>query len=118
MEEVNSSPITKNVLFERHSVIEKEDNPSSYNIEEIFGALTFNLHKKEVCQKRVRKVKQIDGSLEEMQEDEVLFAKTEKYLVTVATVSTILTQAATHNITLLNEEEIVCITCYTQYDAY
>ena len=43
MEEVHSSPITENVSSKRNSVIQGEDNPSSYNIEEIFGAFTFNL---------------------------------------------------------------------------
>jgi hypothetical protein len=57
MEEVHSSPITKNISSERHYVVQEEDNPSSYNIEEIFGASTFNLHRKEVSWKRVRKVK-------------------------------------------------------------
>ena len=71
MEEVHSSPITEKVPFERHFVIQEEDHPLSYNIEEIYDAFTFNLHMKEVSWKRVQKVKQSDGTLEEMQEDEV-----------------------------------------------
>ena len=47
-------------------MIQEEDHPSSYNIEEIFGAFTLNFHRKEVSEKRVRKVKQSDGTLEEM----------------------------------------------------
>ena len=39
--------------FERHSVIQEEENPSGYNIKEIFEAFTFNIYKKEVSQKRV-----------------------------------------------------------------
>jgi hypothetical protein len=52
-EEVQSSPTTKKVPSERHSVIHEKENPSSYNIEEIFEAFSFNLYKKEVSQKRV-----------------------------------------------------------------
>ena len=51
--EVHISPPTENNLFERHSIIQEEEDPSSYNIEEIFEAFTFNLCKKEVSQKRV-----------------------------------------------------------------
>ena len=47
-------------------MVQEEYHPSSYNIEEIFGALTLNLHRKEFNWKRVRKVKQVDGTLEEM----------------------------------------------------
>lgn len=48
VEEVHSSPLTEKVPSERHSVVQKEEHPSSYNIEEIFGSFTFNLHIKEV----------------------------------------------------------------------
>ena len=41
-EEVHSSPNMETIPFERHSVIQEEENPSSYNIEEIFQAFTFN----------------------------------------------------------------------------
>ena len=66
MEKVHSSPITEKVPSERHYVIQEVDHPSSYNIEEIFCSFTFNFHRKEASQKRVRKVKQSDGNLEEM----------------------------------------------------
>jgi hypothetical protein len=33
LEEVHSSPVMKKILFERHSVIQEEDHPFSYNIE-------------------------------------------------------------------------------------
>ena len=66
MEEVHGSHITKNVLSERHDVVEEEDHPSSYNIKEIFGAFTFHLNRKEVSRKSVRKVKKNNGTLEEM----------------------------------------------------
>ena len=85
-------------------MVQEEDHPSSYNIKEIFGAFTFNLHKKEVSQKRVRKVKQSDGTLEEMQEDEVLFGKTYEDLVTIAIASVALTQATVDNLIVLNED--------------
>ena len=60
--EVYSSPIINKVPFERHSIVPKENHPSSYNIEEIFGSFTFNLHRIEVSRKWVRKVKQADGN--------------------------------------------------------
>ena len=85
-------------------MIHEEDHPSSYNIKEIFCAFTFNLCRKEGSRKRVRKVKQSDGNLEEMQEDEVLFEKTDEDLVTVATTSTALAQSIAHNIIVLNEK--------------
>ena len=53
LEEVHSSPVTEKIPYERHSVIHEEENPSSYNIEEIFDAFTFNLYKKEVSHKRI-----------------------------------------------------------------
>ena len=66
LEELHSSPITEKVPSKRHSSVQEEYHPSSYNIEEIFGSFTFNLCKKEVNQKRVREVKQNDGTMEEM----------------------------------------------------
>ena len=65
--------------------------------------LTFNLHRKEFSRKRVRKVKQYDGTSEEMQEDKVLFEKTDEDPVMVAIASLALTQDTTHNISVLNE---------------
>ena len=47
LEEVHSSPVMEKVPFERNLVIQEEDHPSSYNIEEIFGAFTLNLCRKE-----------------------------------------------------------------------
>jgi hypothetical protein len=66
VEEVHSSPIIENVSFERHSVVQEEYHSSIYNIEEIFGAFTFNLDRKEVSRKRIMKVKKDDETLEEM----------------------------------------------------
>ena len=85
-------------------MVPEEDHPSSYNIDEIFGALTFNLHRKEVSQKRVRKVKKDDGTSENMQEDEVSFKRTDEDHVMVATTSSSLTQATAHNVLVLNEK--------------
>ena len=73
LKEVHSSLVTEKVLSERHSVIQEEEYPSNYNIEEIFDAFTFNLYKKEVSRKKIRNVKQSDGTTKEIQEDEVLF---------------------------------------------
>lgn len=47
-EGICNSPITKKVPFERHSVVSEENHTSSYNIEEIFGSFTFNLHEKKL----------------------------------------------------------------------
>jgi hypothetical protein len=91
------------VLFERHYVIQVEDHPSIYNIKEIVCAFTFNIHRKEVSQKRVRKVKQSNGTFKDMQEVEVLFEKTDEDLVIVVIALASLTQATAHNITVLNE---------------
>ena len=33
LEEVHSSPVMENIPSERHSVIQEEEHPSSYNIE-------------------------------------------------------------------------------------
>lgn len=84
-------------------MVQEVVHPSSYNIKQIFSALTFNLHRKEVSQKRVRKVKKNGGNFEKMQEDEVLFGKTDEDPLTIATTSVSLTQATTHNISILNE---------------
>ena len=42
--------------------------------------------------------------MKDIQEDEVLFEKTDEDPVTVATTSTYLSQATTHNVTVLNEK--------------
>ena len=91
-------------MSKRHSIIQEEENPSNYNIEEIFESFTFILYKKEVSQKRVRNEKHNDGTMKEIPEDEVLFEKTNEYLVTVATTSAALSQATAHNVTVLNEK--------------
>ena len=93
-EEVHSSPTIDKNQFERNSQVQQEEeDPSSYNIDKIFEAFTFNLYKKEVSRKRVRSEKQNDGTIKEFQEDEVLFEKTDKDPITVATTSATLSNA-------------------------
>ena len=63
-EEVHSSPTTDKNRSERHSQVQQEEeDPSSYNIDEIFEAFTFNLYKKEVSRKKIRNEKKNDGTL-------------------------------------------------------
>ena len=81
-EEVHSSPTMDKSQSERHSQV--QEDPSSYKINDIFEAFTFNLYKKEVSRKRLRKEKQNDGTLKEVQEDEVLFERTDEDPITVA----------------------------------
>ena len=102
--EFHSSPSIEKNPSERHSIIQEEEDPSSYNIQEIFEAFTFNLCKKEVSKKRVRSEKQNDGNLNEIREDEVLFERTDEDLITVAIASTTLSQDTSHNVTMLNEK--------------
>ena len=49
-------------------------------------------------------MKKNDGTMKELQEDEVLFEKIDEDPVTIAIASTALTQATAHNITVLNEK--------------
>ena len=49
-------------------------------------------------------MKQNDGTMKEVKEDEVLFEKTDEDQVTVEIASTTLAQATTHNVTMLNEK--------------
>ena len=103
-EEVHSSPPTEKNPSERHSIIQEEEDPLSYNIEKRFEAFTFSLYKKEVSRKRVHNEKQNNGTLKEIQEDEVLFERTDEYSIIVATTSATLSQATAHNVTVLNEK--------------
>ena len=65
-DEINSSQATVKIPLERHYSnnvgILVVDGLSSYNIEEIFGSFTFDLHRKEVSIKKFCKFKEIDGS--------------------------------------------------------
>ena len=61
--EVHSSLTTDKNQSKRHSQVQwEEEDPLSYNIDEIFEAFTFNLCKKEVSQKRIRNERQNDGT--------------------------------------------------------
>ena len=62
------------------------------------------MHKREVSQKRIRNEKQSDGTLKEVQEDEVLFERTDEDPITVATASAALSQATVLNVTMLSEK--------------
>jgi len=62
------------------------------------------LHKREVSRKRIRNEKQSDGTLKEVQEDEVLFERTYEDPITVAIASATLSQATVHNATMLSEK--------------
>ena len=48
LEEVHSSPVTKKIPYERYLVIQEEDNPFSYNIEEIVHSLSIFPRRKSV----------------------------------------------------------------------
>ena len=54
--------------------------------------------------KKFQKVKERDGQVREITEDEVLFKKTDEDLMLIATTYTALTQASLHNISILNEQ--------------
>ena len=45
-----------------------------------------------------------DGTLKELQEDEVLFERTDEVPIIVATTSSALSQATVHNVTMLSEK--------------
>ena len=62
------------------------------------------MHKKEVSRKRVRSEKQNDGTIKEVQEDEVLFEKTDKDLITVAKASVALSNSTIHNANMLSDK--------------
>ena len=105
LEEVHISPTMDKNKSERHSQVQQEEEDSlSYNIDEIFEAFTFNLYKKEVSWKRIRNEKQSNGTLKEVQEDDVLFESTDEDPITVATTSAALSQAIVHNVTMLGEK--------------
>ena len=94
----------KNQSKRDSQVQQEEEDPSSYNIDDIFEDFTFNLYKKEASRKRIRNQKQNDRTLKEVQEDEILFEKIDEDLITVATSSTTLSRATAHNVTMLSEK--------------
>ena len=73
-------------------------------IEEFFGSFTFDLHQKEVSIKKFQKVKERDGQVRKITEDEVLFEKTDEDPMLIATTSVVMTQASVYNISMLNEK--------------
>jgi hypothetical protein len=103
--EVHSYPTMDKNQLERHSQIQQqEEDLSSYNIDEIFEAFTFNLYKMEISRKRIRNEKQSDGNLKEVQKDEVLFERTDEDPIIVATASATLSEATIHNVTMLSQK--------------
>lgn len=64
---------TVRISLEKHisnnSMILEPQVPSSYNIEEIFGSFTFDLHRKEVNKIKFWKVNETDGTLREINKD-------------------------------------------------
>ena len=104
LDEVHSSSITNKNQFERHSQVQQEEDPLSYNIDEVFEAFTFNLWKREVSQTQIRPERQNDGTYKKVHEDEILFERIEEDPVTVATTSAALTQATIHNVNVLSEK--------------
>ena len=105
LEEVHSYPTMDKNQSKRHSQVQQEEeDPLSYNIDEIFEAFTSNLYKKEVSRKKIRNEKQNDGTLKEVQEDEVLFERTYEDPITVATALAALSQATVHNVSMLSEK--------------
>lgn len=101
---------TVNISSENHlsnnSMMPEPEGPSSYNIEEIFGCFTFDLHRKEVSKKKFWKVKESDGTLKDINEDEVLYERTDEDPMLIDTSSIALDQASVLNISMLNEKSI------------
>ena len=62
------------------------------------------MYKKEVSRKRVQNEKHNDRTMKEIQEYKLLFEKTDEDLVILATTLTTLSQAISHNVTMLNEK--------------
>jgi hypothetical protein len=84
-------------------VVPEQESPLGYNIEDIFDSFTFYLHQREVSRKKFKKVKENDGTLRDIIDDEVLFERTDEDLMMVAEASIALNQANILNISLINE---------------
>lgn len=106
-EEMDSSHATVKIPSDKHCsnnlVILKQEGPSSYNIEEVFSSFTFDLHRRESSRKKFRKVKEDDGTMRDINEDEILFQRNDEGLMLVAIASAALSQANILNISLPNE---------------
>jgi hypothetical protein len=67
LDDVHSSLTMAKNLSKRHSQVPQgEEDPLSYNIDEVLEAFTFNLCKKEVSRKRIRNERQNDGTYKEV----------------------------------------------------
>ena len=76
---MDNSHATVNIPSKKHcsnnSVIQEQEGPSSYNIEEVFGSFTFDLHQREVSRKNFREVKEDDGTMRYINEHEFIFER-------------------------------------------
>lgn len=66
-------------------MVPKQEDLSSYNIEEVFGYFTFDLDQREFNQKKFGKVKEDDGTMRDINEDEVLFERINEDMMLLAT---------------------------------
>ena len=109
-EEMDSSHATVKIPLEKHfsnnSVVPKQEGPSRYNIEEVFCSFTFDLHWREVIRRKFRKVKEDDGIMWHINEDEVLFERIDEYPMLVAIALVALSQANILKVSLLHEIQI------------
>ena len=107
---MDSSHATINIPSEKHCsnnlVVPEQEVLSSYNIEEVFCSFTFDLHQREVSRKKFRKVKEDDGIVMDINEDDVIFERNGKYSMLVDIASVALSQANIINIYLVNEKII------------
>ena len=85
-------------------MVPEREGPPSYNIEEIFGSFKLDLHRREVSRKKFNKVKEDDGTVKDIIEDEVLFERNSKNMMIVATTLTTLNQSNILNISLLTKK--------------
>ena len=66
-------------------MVQEQEGHLSYNIEEVFGSFTFDLHWREVSQKKFRKVKEDDGTMRYINEHEFIFERNDEDLMMVST---------------------------------
>ena len=95
--------ITSTTHCPNNSVVPKQEGPSSYNIEEVFGSFTFDIHQRELSRKKFKKVKEDDGTMREINEDEFISKRSDEDPMLVATTLVALSQDNILNISLLNE---------------
>ena len=92
--------------FSNNSVVPKQEGPSIYNIEEVFGSFTFYLHWREVSRRMFRKVKEADGNLRDINEDKVLFERTDEDPMLVAITLDALSQANTDSRYMIHVDDL------------